>query len=418
MSESGSLNVAVIGGGVAGIAAAHRLSRKHRVTLFDAAGSLGGHARTLPVDDGAGGTVGADTGFLVCNEDTYPLFLRLVDELGVRSSVVPAEMSASFSDETRDLHYALRRGLYALFHGHRNALRPGFYRMFAEVLAFRRRAARDLATGTLGNVTVGEYLAPYSELLRENFVLPLTACIWSMPPRHIWSYPAASMLRFFDNHRLLSGRGTFAWRTFRGGSGVYVDAFLKRFRGTLRLGARVTRVRRSPGPAVHTAEGAERFDRVVLATHADTALELIEDPTRDEHELLGPWTYQPNVVLLHTDPSLMHPDRRLWASWNYRVTTRGPAITYHLNRVQSLTASRDLFLSLTEDGVAQDRILDRQVLAHPVFTAQAVATQPRLGLLNGPRQTYFCGSYFGYGFHEDAVASAYDVAAHLGVPAD
>ena len=407
------LTIAVVGAGIAGIAAAHFLARRHQVTLYEAANTLGGHARALAVDDGAGGTVPVDTGFLIFNEETYPLFMQLLGELGVSDRVMRAEMSASFSDEGRDLHYAMNRGTYALFHGFRNAMRPGFYRMFAEVLLFRRRAARDLAAGRIGTATLGEYLAGYSDLLRENFILPLAACIWSLPPRHVFSYPAATILRFFDNHRLLSDRGTRAWRTFRGSSSVYVDAFRRAWRGTLRTGARATLIQRDDrGVTVH-AGGAERFDRVVLATHADTALALLEQPTPAESELLGAWTYHANTVLLHTDASVLHPDRRLWASWNYRAGRAGPVISYHLNRVQALSGCRDLFLSLTEGGVAEDRILDRQQLTHPVFDARAVATQTRLASLNGERGTYYCGSYFGHGFHEDAVRSATEVARRL-----
>lgn len=406
-----------MGGGVAGITAAHVLQRAHDVTLLEASPALGGHAHAVSVDDGMGGVVAVDTAFLIYNELHYPSFVRLIQELGVAPQTLPAEMSASFVDDDKDFHYALSRGLDALFFQRKNALRWRFYRIFGELLAFRRRAFRDMAAGTIPeHVTLGDYLRPYSALFRDNLVVPLASAIWSLPGEVVLAYPARQILRFFQNHRLLEGKSGEAWRTFSGSSSVYVDAFAKRFAGKLRLGAKVKSVRRDDR-FVHlvTQEETETFDRVVLATHADVSLSLLEEPTAAERAVLSPWSYHPNAVILHTDPRVLHRDRRLWASWNVVKRDGRQRVTYYLNRVQKLRSRIDYFLTLGEAEIDASREVARFSYRHPVFDAASVATQARLSALDGARGTFFCGSYAGHGFHEDAVASALRVTARFGL---
>lgn len=414
------LRIAVVGGGISGITAAHVLAQRHEVTLFEAGTELGGHAHAVDVDDGAGGAIAVDTAFLIYNERHYPSFVALLHRLEVADATRPAEMSASFSDDDRRLHYALSRGLDALFVQRRNVLRPAFYRMFAELVAFRRRALRDLRAGRIDpSLTLRAYLAPYSPLFRENLVLPLATAIWSLPGELVLDYPAREILRFFHNHRLLDGKSGRAWRTFDGGSGVYVAAFAKTFPGRVRLATPVLALEREPGRAsVVTAEGRSWFDHVVLATHADTSLALLAAPTAQERRLLGAWRYHPNPVTLHTDASVLHRDRRMWASWN--IVKRGgrQRVTYWLNRVQSLRASVDYFLTLGRaEDVDPSRVVQRFSYRHPIFEAASVATQRELGSLDG-ETTSFCGSYAGHGFHEDGVAAALRVCRRFGLDLD
>ncbi len=413
---SGRARVAVIGGGAAGIAAAHSLASdgKHEVTLFEAEPRLGGHAHTVMVDDGRGGTVGVDTAFLIYNARHYPAFVALLRELGVEGDTAAAEMSTSFIDEDRQVRYALGRGrgLGALFAPPTAALRPRHWRLLTELLVFRRRAAADVALDRIGpTVTLGTYLASYSELFRECFVVPLAAAIWSLPDDLVLQYPARSILEFFRNHQLLGGDSGDAWRTFPRGSRTYVDAFAARFPGRLRLGTRVDEVRRDTvdtrrGPVTIVAEGTrEVFDAVVLATHADVSLRLLADTTDDERALLSPWRYHPNTVILHGDERWV-PEARLRSSWNVVHRDGRRVVTYDLNRVQSLASARSYFLTLGDVPVDPAREVARFVYRHPIFSAASVATQPALRRHDGDRRTYFCGSYHGHGFHEDAVASA------------
>jgi predicted NAD/FAD-binding protein len=408
------VKIAVIGGGAAGIAAAHRsAARGHDVTLFESASTLGGHAHTVEVDDPSG-PIAVDTAFLVYNALHYPRFVSFVRELGVEAQTCPAEMSASFVDDDDDFRYALLRGAGGLFCQPRNLVRRSFYRLFADLVRFRARAHRDVTSGAIrGDVTLDEYLAPYSPALREHFVVPLAAAIWSLPDEHVLRYPARAILAFFENHGLLAGTSGDAWRTFRGGSRVYVDAFAKRFRGTVHLGARVSRVARSgDGVLVSTPGGAQRFDAAVMATHADTALALVDRPTSREAAILGAFRYHPTTVTLHEDASVLHPDKRLRASWN-TVRRRGKLrITYVLNRVQPLATKRELLLTLGDVELDPARVLAAFSYRHPIFDAAAVGAQAALPSLDGGRVS-FCGSYAGHGFHEDAVVAAERVVAAL-----
>lgn len=413
MSER--LRVAVVGGGAAGITAAHDLAGTHDVTLFEASKSLGGHAHAALVDDGHGGSIAVDTAFLIYNELHYPRFVELIRGLRVESHTQPAEMSASFVDDERNFHYALGRGIDALFYQRRNAVDPRFYRIFVELFAFRRRAYIDISGGRIPeSVTLREYLCPYSDLFRDNLVVPLASAIWSLPDTVVLAYPARQILQFFMNHRLLRGESGDAWRTFRGSSRVYVDAFERGYRGRLALDTAIHRVRRVDGRVqLSTSRGPETFDRLVLATHADVSLRMLDDPSAAERSLLGAWSYHPNTVVLHRDPRVLHADRRLWASWNVVRRAGRQRVTYHLNRVQDLRCRLDYFLTLGDGDIDPSLEVARFSYRHPVFAAASVATQPELAGLNGERGTFFCGSYHGHGFHEDAVASARRAGAAL-----
>jgi len=396
--------IAVVGGGVAGIGAAWYLQGDHDVTLFEAADRLGGHANPVQVMDPAG-PVMVDTGFLVFNTQTYPLFFAFLEELDLMDRVIPADMALSYYDHERNLRFATP-DLGGVFYQRRNLVSLRFYKMFLDLFRFRRRGREDLRAGRLGRATLGEYTARYSRLLREDIIEPVGAAIWSVPGAQVMDFPAASFLRFFDNHRMLEGIPEKLWRTLHGSSSQYLTRFTDRFQGTLRLSTPVSSVsRHADGVRLTLPTGDETYDAVVLGTHADVSLKLLADPTPDESRLLGAWRYHSNPSALHTDASVMPPDRRMWRSWNIRITPAGTQVTYWLNTVQSLPVQGDYFLSLDADTVAPEHVLGRFDYRHPVFDFESLDTQARLPELGGDR-TWFCGSYHGFGFHEDALRSA------------
>lgn len=421
MSPGTRLRVAVVGGGISGMAAARDLARHHDVTLFEAGARLGGHAHAVEVDDGAGKSLWVDTAFLIYNARHYPRFCQMLRELGVDAQTQRADMSASFVDDDANMRFALLRGASGFAAQKRNFVRPAFYRMFAELLLLRRRARRDLQARRIApSATIDEYLAGYSAPFRHQLVYPLASAIWSLPGRHIAQYPALAILGFFENHGLLGGHSGDAWRTFVGGSGVYVDAFRRAFPGTVHVGTPARKVRRVGGTVqLSLGDGTAVFDRVVLATHADRSLGMLGDASEQERRVLGAFSYNETRIALHRDPRVVHLDRRLWASWN--ATTRGgrTRITYYLNRVQSLPTPRDWFLTLDaedDDAEIAPHLRERTFsYRHPIFDAAAVAAQRDLPALNARpgALTFFAGAYAGHGFHEDGVVAGQAAAAAL-----
>lgn len=414
-----ALRIAVVGTGAAGLAAAWGLDRRHDVTLFEQGPRPGGHVNTVLLDEGPDAGTPVDTGFIVMNEANYPNLTRLLGQLGIRTQA--SCMSFAYQDRASGFHYA-GTGLDGLFSQRRNLASPAFHGMIADWVRFNRRAKRDLERGFGGAPTLGEYLSAVkpSRPFVERYLLPMGAAIWSAPAEAMEAFPAESFLRFFDNHGLLSIRQP-QWKTVAGGSHAYVQALLGRFRGRIRTGRPVTGIARRDGQVdVRTAAGTERFDRVVLATHADQALRLLEDPSRDERRLLGAWTYSKNHAVLHTDTALLPPRRRAWASWNYTAPAARhdtPVhVTYYMNRLQRLRTRGDYCVTLNANGAVRDeRIVREMIYTHPVYDRAAMATQRELPRLNGRRHTFFCGSYFGYGFHEDAVRSGLEVARAFGL---
>lgn len=395
------LSVAVVGGGAAGIAAAHTLARTCEVTLFERGEALGGHARSVTVGDRT-----VDTGVLIFNDATYPTFLSFLEELGVRDQVVPAEMSVCFSNVDRGVHFSIGQRDRRVLAPWSYALRPSILRMLVDLVRLRRRARRDQQDRErVRGVPLGRYLADYSSALRENLLYPLTAAIWSLPQEHLERYPVATLLDYFDNHDLLAGRGDRRWCTFRNSSKVYLDAFQRAFTGELHLATAVRAVSRvEDGVALETHSGAERFDRVVLATHADVSLRLLAAPTAEEAALLGSWRYSTSQAVLHEDPSVLHPDRRYWSSWNVSRRDGHYHISYLLDRVHGFQSETPFILSLGDQRIDPGAVHSAVTYQHPIFDQTAVATQAHLPRLNRDGIA-FCGSYHGYGFHEDAFAS-------------
>ncbi len=400
------MRVAVIGAGVSGLGAAYVLSRSgHDVHVFERDDRLGGHVNTI-VHDG----LALDTGFIVSNARNYPLVTRLFAELGV--TFQRSEMSFSVRCDECGLEYAGRRP----FAQWRNAANTRFTSLMWEIGRWLRTARTSIDSGAYDDSSLDDYLAErrYSRAFRRHFIVPLTSALWSAAPARTLEIPAAYAIRFFDNHGML-GLRRHEWRTVSGGAHTYVQAL----RGYLRfvdLNLPVRGLRRDDvGVLVRTDDDVvHRFDRAVVATHADEALALLEDPGDAERAVLGAFGYTQNDAVLHTDASLLPRSRAAHASWNYRVDgAERPTVTYYLNRLQRLETDADYLVTLNQP-IAEEHVLRRFSYTHPRFTVAAIQAQQRLGELSGARHTEFAGAYFGNGFHEDGLAAGVRAAAALG----
>jgi uncharacterized protein len=409
--------VAVVGAGVSGLVAAAELHRAgHDIHLFEAGPYAGGHTNTIDVETRRGRWA-VDTGFIVFNERNYPNFERMLAELGIASQA--ADMGFSVSDGRGEFEWATT-GARALFARPGHVLDRRFHRMLRDLARFNREA-RKLVGKRGGGPSLRRFLADggYSEYFVERLLVPQASAVWSADPRQMWSFPAGFLAEFFDNHRVLQLRARPSWRSITGGSRRYVEALVEPFRQRVHLRTPVRRILRDAGGVVIGLDDAsERFDEVVIAVHSDRALRMLVDPSRAESEVLGAIPYQRNEAVLHSDATVMPRRRTAWASWNYHLTER-PAgrttVTYDMNRLQSLGADRDLFVSLnmTEsiDPAAVIRVID---YSHPVFRPAGVAAQDRWAEISGVRRTHYCGAYWRWGFHEDGVWSALRVSEALG----
>jgi predicted NAD/FAD-binding protein len=412
--------IAIVGGGVAGLVAARCLHRQDEITLFDAEDHAGGHAFTIPLEvDGR--THPVDVGFMVYNEATYPEFTRLLDRLGVTTR--STEMSFGVRCERSGLEYS-GSGLGGFFAQRRNLLRPSFYRLARDIVRFNREARRVLDAGDAAPTLRGFLVRHgFGRLFVDKYIVPMGAAIWSASPDRLLDFPAPFFLRFFENHGLLSIGDHHTWRVIEGGSRRYVDALTAPFRDRIRLRTPVRAVRRdADGPRLTLESGeTERFDKVVLATHADQSLALLEDPSPAEREILRAFPYQRNDAVLHSDESVLPRSRRAHASWNYHVP-RQPVdrvrVTYDLRRLQHHDSDRPLLLTLNHSGTLDaSTVFRRMEFWHPCFTPASVRAQQRHAEISGVRGTYYCGAYWRYGFHEDGVRSGLRVGRQLGAGA-
>lgn len=411
-------SIAVIGSGISGLGAAWLLSKQHDVRLFERAGLAGGHSNTVDVD-AAGRPVPVDTGFIVYNMASYPNLIALFEHLEVPTA--PTSMGFSVSLDAGRYEYC-GGSLAGLLGQPANILRIDHWRMLADTLRFFREARVDLSGLEEDSPSLGAYLSAngYSDAFVSRHILPMAAAIWSTPSAEILRFPAAAFVRFFDNHGLLQVSNRPQWRTVIGGSRAYVRRILAALEGRVCLAAPVRSIRRSEeGVWIWTSGGCQRFDACVVATHADEALALLDDADDHERALLGAFRYTRNRAVLHGDRRFMPRRRRLWSSWNYLGSGRGAdatlSVSYWMNALQPLGQTRDLFVTLNPSFPVQE---EEEIAAfdymHPMFDQGAMAAQRDLWGLQGRRRTWFCGSYFGYGFHEDGLQAGLAVAEDIG----
>lgn len=410
------MRIAVIGTGIAGMLAAHRLYPHNDLTVFEADERVGGHTNTVDVVEGDR-KLAIDTGFIVFNQKTYPNYCALLRELGVEWQ--PSEMSFSVRCQRTGLEYN-GTSIDGLLAQRSNALRPSFWRMVRDILRFYREAPRILADGD-DRTTLGEFLVRgrYSREFVEQHMLPMGSAIWSAKLADMRTFPMRFLVQFFSNHGFLQVEGRPEWLTIRGGSREYARRLVAPFERSIRLRTPVVSVRRAGSAVlVRTAGGEEaRFERVVLATHADQSLRMLADATPREREILGAFEYQRNEAVLHTDTTILPRKRRAWASWNYHVAESSrdvPTVTYWMNRLQALDCRQEYLVTLNRtEAIDPARVLRKFVYHHPVYSTRAVAAQRRHAEIDGAHGVHFCGAYWGYGFHEDGVNSALAVLARL-----
>ncbi len=410
-------DIAVIGSGIAGLSAAWLLAQTHRVTLLEADTRLGGHSHTVEVA-GPGGPVSVDTGFIVYNEAAYPNLTALFAHLGVPTK--PSPMSFAVSLDEGALEYA-GTDLRSLFAQRGNLVNLRFWSMLRDLLRFYREAPLDAPT--VGLLPLDDYLDSrgYGRAFRDDHLYPMAAAIWSAPASTIGRYPTGAFVRFCANHQLLSLSRRPLWRTVDGGSREYVCRLAQALGAGVRLCSGATAVLRSAdGVRVATDDGQapQRYDEVVIATHADQALRLLTDAGPDESRLLGAFAYSRNRAVLHSDPRLMPRRAAVWSSWNYladRSRSDALCVSYWMNRLQGIAATMPLFLTLNPMHEPQPEHLIRvEHYEHPIFDAAAIRAQDELWSLQGQRRTWFCGAYFGAGFHEDGLQAGLAVAEAIG----
>ena len=416
------MRIAIVGAGVSGLVAAHLLHREHDVSIFEAADWIGGHTHTVRVD-AADGAYDVDTGFIVMNDRNYPNFERLLSKLGVPTQA--SNMSFSVSDG-HDFEYS-STSLRGLFANPRHLASPAFMRMLADVRRFQREA-RELLASDGDGPSLRDYLEQrsYSREFVERLIVPQASAVWSADPRQMWSFPARFLAQFFENHGMLGLGSRPRWRTIVGGSHRYVERLTAPFTDRIRLSQPVSAISRV-GEHVEVIVGRgepQRFDRVVIATHSDQALAMLSNPSDREREILGAIPYQRNQVVLHTDRRLLPRRRRAWASWNYHLpmdgapmdgAAGGSSVTYHMNRLQSLSAQEELCVTLNlTDRIEPARVLGSWNYAHPVYTSAGMQAQRRRIEIDGIDRIHYCGAYWGWGFHEDGVVSAMRTCTPLG----
>ncbi|EIC20910.1 NAD(P)/FAD-dependent oxidoreductase [Thiorhodovibrio frisius] len=437
-----SRKIGVIGSGIAGMASAWLLAGRHQVTLIERNDYVGGHTHTIMVEE-HGQQIPVDTGFIVYNELNYPLLTRLFERLGVATR--EGDMSFATSIGPGEIEYS-GDSLKTLFAQPKNLFNPSYLGMLADILRFNRRCRKLLNQGGFDGLKLGDFLARerLGEAFRDHYLLPMAAAIWSCPPHTMMEFPVESLARFFDNHGLIRIVQRPLWRTVVGGSHSYAHKIIADIGKTNIVHDPAVRVRRlsdsgSPagiaagtdqnsggqGVEVTLASGAtHRFDEVVLACHADEALAMIDQPTADESQLLGCFRYQPNQTWLHADTHLMPRRRQVWSAWNYLAARQqdgrqAVSVSYWMNRLQGLKARKDYMVSLNplEAPRPETRIAE-MTYHHPVFDQAAMDAQPALHRLQGQGGLWFCGSYFGYGFHEDGLRSAVDAVTRMGIDTD
>ncbi|QDS98014.1 NAD(P)/FAD-dependent oxidoreductase [Adhaeretor mobilis] len=414
------MRIAIIGSGISGLVCGWLLSRKHEITLYEADSRLGGHTNTVDFT-AFDREWSADTGFMVFNDRTYPNFIRLLDILGVASQ--PSDMSFSVVNQASGLEYQ-GSSLNGLFAQRANLLHPQFLSMLREITRFNRLVSNQVSQVTgEAHETLGQFVQRegFQKAFVRNYLLPMTAAIWSAPASSVLDFPAKFLFRFFANHGLLQLRDRPQWRTISGGARSYIEKLTAGWADRIRLQSPVRHVsNRAAGVRIEgDAFSSQDYDAAVLACHAPDSLGMLSEPTTLENEVLSAFEYQSNEAVLHTDVSLLPSSKRAWASWNYRVTDnreQPPTVTYDLSRLQKLETPSPVCLTLNPAAdIDQEFVLLRLNYSHPLYTGAALEAQQRRNALHKEGRLFYCGAYWGNGFHEDGVNSALAVCKTFGL---
>ena len=413
------MRIAIIGAGISGLTTAYLLNKKHDITVFEKNDYIGGHTHTHDIDmDGK--TFSVDSGFIVYNENTYPNFIKLLDRLGVESQL--SSMGFSVKAIGKNLEYA-GNSLSALFAQRSNFFKPSFFRMIRGILNFNRQAEFDLAKFS-PDTTLEEYLEKngHSKEFIENYIVPMGAAIWSTKPSDMLKMPVVFFIKFFKNHGLLQIKDRPKWWVIKGGSKYYVEKLIENFKDKIKVSTPIRTIKRTD-EIIEILYGtdsliSESFDAVILATHSDQALKILDQPTSKEKEILGALPYQKNEALLHFDDSILPSRRSAWSSWNYLLDEdkdKPVALTYNMNILQSLESEHTFCVTLNSDNVVDPRkIIKKLNYEHPLFTLKGIRAQNRKKEISGENRTFYCGAYWRNGFHEDGVVSALDVCREFG----
>lgn len=411
------MKIAIIGTGISGLTSAYLLHRHHDIHLYEKNNYIGGHTATVDIK-ADGRNYAIDTGFIVCNDWTYPNFLKLMDVLSVETQA--AEMGFSITSRHQngyDFEYC-GSSLNGLFADRRNLINLKFLAMLVDIVRFNRIARSDyLGNNIKPGVTLEEYLLAYSfgEYFSEKYIVPMASAIWSASTSQVYTFEALFFIRFFFNHGLLNIGNRPEWRVIKGGSRNYIAPLVASFRDKIRLATPARLVKRSEsGVTISSDLGEEKFDQVVFACHSDQALKVIEKPTDFERKILGAIPYRPNSVVLHSDESLLPRRKTAWASWNYLLDgnhIEKPVLTYNMNMLQGIKSQKTFCVTVNaEENIDPNKVIRKYNYSHPQFGAESVDAQNSWCEINGKLNSWFCGAYWGNGFHEDGVVSAQRVA--------
>lgn len=410
--------LAIVGTGIAGMGAAYFLHKNFEIILFEKNDYIGGHSNTVEVNEN-GNKIPIDTGFIVYNEVTYPLLTKLFKELNVPTQ--NSNMSFSVQHKPSELEFC-GSGVNGLFAQRKNILNWKFYRLLYNINRFNKEAPKLLKKPNFLSMTLREYIEEfkYHPDLLEYYLIPMSSAIWSTPVNKMLDFPAATLIQFFSNHGFLGLNTQYQWKTVVGGAKNYVKLLVKPFQDKILLNTPVQRVRRDNDKVYLKAGDKEYvFDKLIFACHADQVLRIFENPSNEEKELLSHFNYESNFAILHTDSSVMPQTKKAWSSWNYRILQKGDGnwsdsnISYWMNSLQKVSKNQNYFVSINDFRISQEKILYKVLYEHPLFTTETRSAQAKLPILNGKSNIYYCGSYFRYGFHEDALLSSFNLAKVL-----
>ncbi|VUD52817.1 hypothetical protein TDB9533_01709 [Thalassocella blandensis] len=416
------MKIAIIGAGISGLTCAHELHKEHDITVFESAPEIGGHTATKDIElDGQHYAI--DTGFIVYNDWTYPNFIKLLEDLNVATQ--PTDMSFSVHCTETGLEYG-GSNLNTLFAQRRNLFKPSYLKMLRDIVRFNKEAIRDLEQEKISDsTTLGEYLAShhYGEAFVKHYLVPMGCAIWSASTQVMLEFPLLFFVRFFKNHGLLSVANRPQWHVIKGGSREYLKPLTQAYADKIQTSARIESViRRADNVHIKLQDETAplSFDQVIFACHSDQALAMLTDASLQEKTILQAIPYKNNEVVLHTDESLLPHSKRAWSSWNYCVdgaTQESAVLTYNMNILQGIQSPHTFCVTLNAtDKINPEKILGRYHYEHPVFSLASVAASNRWSEINGVNKTWFCGAYWGNGFHEDGVASALRVTKGLKLP--